>query len=251
MPVQDFGRVADIYDATRSLPEKEMRVLLDALMAVIPGKGPVVDVGVGTGRFAKPLSDRGYDVAGIDVSRGMMAKARSKGLDRLVFADVHKIPFRDSVFESALLVHILHLVSNWAGVVKESARVSRGTVISVIETAEGGGRDKMRDEYREMRLNMGYPLDRFEGGEGGLRDKVTPDRLIMVVEVERESSGDEEIRHLEARGQSLTWDVPDEAHRKIVAELASKYRGSTLHTKSRIELAVWSSEALRRARLEG
>lgn len=250
MGVQDFGRVADIYDSTRSLPEGEMRLLLDALAGVIiPGRGPVADVGVGTGRFARPLQERGYEVVGLDVSKGMMAKAKEKGVSQLVFADVQRIPFRDEVFEASLLVHILHLVSDWAEVVKEAARVSRGTVLSVIEVSEGSGRDMMRDDYREMRFKEGYPLRRLERGEGGLGEKVPPDRLIPVVEAEREAKADDEIRHLEARGQSLTWDVPEEAHKRIIAALAKKYGGTTLRSKSRIEVAVWSAGRLRQEML--
>jgi ubiquinone/menaquinone biosynthesis C-methylase UbiE len=246
MRVQDFGRVADIYDATRSLPEAEMRLVLDALAEVIPGRGPLVDVGVGTGRFAKPLQDKGFDVVGLDVSKGMMAKAREKGLTQLVFADVHKIPFRNRVFESALLVHVLHLVSDWTVVVSEAARVSRGTVVSVLEVGEGDGRDTLREEYREMRLREGFPLNRFEAGEGGLRERVDPDTVIPVAEVIHERKADDEIRHLEERGQSLTWDVSEEAHERIIASLREKHAGTLLRSKGRIEVAAWSAEKLRR-----
>jgi ubiquinone/menaquinone biosynthesis C-methylase UbiE len=245
--VQDFGRVADIYDATRSLPEGEMRSLLDALGSAIPGRGPVVDVGVGTGRFAKPLQERGFEVVGLDVSKGMMAKAREKGVDQLIFADVHRVPFRDGVFESALLVHILHLVSDWAAVVREAARVSRGTVLSVIEVSEGRS---LREEYRERRVGLGYPLDRFEGGERGLQSRVPPDRVIPVVEANREAAADDEIRHLEERGQSLTWDVPEDVHKRIIGELVAKYGGTTLNSRSKIEVAIWSAPRLRQEKFK-
>ncbi len=245
MAAGDFGRIAEIYDATRSLPEEEMRLLVDALATVVPGSGPIVDLGVGTGRFAKPLQDRGYEVMGIDLSKGMMVKAKVKGVRELFFADIERIPFRDEVFEAALLVHVLHLVGDWRAVVREAARVSRGSVISVIEAGEGNGRDVMRDEYREMRVAMGYPLNRFEKGEGGLREKVPPARVIPVVEAERVAHADDEIRHLEARGQSLTWDVPEETHKRIIMELTAKHGGTELRSKSRIEVAVWSATGLR------
>src|SRR5580698_6860823 len=89
LPVNDFGRVADIYDATRSLPEPEMALLLEAMRRQIR-RGPVIDVGVGTGRFALPLQGMGLEVVGIDISRGMMAKAREKGAENLLYADVQQ-----------------------------------------------------------------------------------------------------------------------------------------------------------------
>lgn len=245
MPSQDFGRVADIYDATRSLPEGEMQLLLDAIASVIPAGSPVVDVGVGTGRFALPLQQRGYNVVGIDISKAMMAKAAQKGVEQMVFADVQKQPFRDDVFEAAVLVHILHLVSDWATVVKEAARVSRGTLISVLETSEGSDRGAMRQEYLDMRFKLGYPLVRLESGEGGLREKVAPDRLVPVIEAQRDKAADEELSHFEQRGESMTFDVPDQAHKEIIAALRAKYGGTTLRSKTRIDLAVWSAARLR------
>jgi SAM-dependent methyltransferase len=245
LPVNDFGRVADIYDATRSLPEPEMALLLEAMRREI-GEGPVLDVGVGTGRFALPLQRMGLVVVGIDISREMMAKAMQKGAKNLLYADVHQIPFRDRTFKTALLVHILHLVSDWARVVRESARVARDTVISVVESAEG---TNLRDVYLEARNRMGYPLVRFEKGERGLEDRMKPLRVTKVTETEREWAADEEIQHLLERGQSLTWDVPDQVHQKIIDTLRSTYGGQTLRTRGRIELVVWSSEQLQRADL--
>jgi len=89
-------------------------------------------------------------------------QAKEKGADNLLYADVRQIPFRDGSFETALLIHILHLVTDWTRVVRESARVARDTVISAVETAEGMN---LRDAYLELRNQMGYPLVRFEKGE--------------------------------------------------------------------------------------
>jgi ubiquinone/menaquinone biosynthesis C-methylase UbiE len=245
LPVNDFGRVADIYDATRSLPEPEMVLLLEAMRRQIRG-GPVIDVGVGTGRFALPLQRMGLEVVGIDLSRGMMAKAREKGTANLFYADVQQIPFRDRTFETALLVHILHLVSDWTKVVRESARVARETVMSAVETSDG---TNLRDKYLELRKEMGYPLVRFEEGEKGLEGRVRPLSVTRVTETEREWTADEEIQHLLERGQSLTWDVPDETHQRIIGILRSTYGGQKLRMKGRIELVAWSSEQLRTADL--
>ena len=182
---------------------------------------------------------------GLDISKGMMAKAKEKGLTALVFADIQRVPFRDEAFEAALLVHVLHLVSDWLAVVREAARVSRGTIISVIDTGELSGRDVMREEYRDMRLKEGFPLNRFGKGEEGFREIIAPDRLVSVVEAERAIKADEEIRHLAERGQSVTWGVPDESHNRIITHLTGKYGGTTFRSKSRLEVAVWSTARLR------
>jgi SAM-dependent methyltransferase len=241
LPVQDFGRVADIYDATRSLPDEQMRSLLQQIEREVGTRGSLVDIGVGTGRFARPLQEMGVEVVGVDISKGMMAKAREKGVQNLLFADVHRLPFRDKTFDAALMVHILHLVGDWARVVREAARISRGSILSVIGTTEG---PSMEEVYLGIRTQMGYPLERFEAGERGMQDRVEPAKLVTVGEVEREVQADEEIDRLLRREKSMTWDMPDDVHLRVIAELRASCAGKLLRTKQSIELAVWMPDQL-------
>jgi SAM-dependent methyltransferase len=53
-------------------------------LAAIGGAGPVLELGIGTGRVALPLARRGIDVHGIDASQAMVAQLRAKpGGDRI------------------------------------------------------------------------------------------------------------------------------------------------------------------------
>ena len=68
---------------------------LATFLATLPRPpGPVLELGVGTGRLALPLAERGVDVHGIDASPAMVARLRAKpGGDRIPvvlgdFADV-------------------------------------------------------------------------------------------------------------------------------------------------------------------
>ncbi len=55
-----------------------------ACLTRLAGPGPVLELGIGTGRLALPLAERGLDVSGIDASEAMVAKLRAKpGGDRL------------------------------------------------------------------------------------------------------------------------------------------------------------------------
>jgi SAM-dependent methyltransferase len=54
------------------------------LLAELAGGGRALELGVGTGRVALPLAERGVEVHGIDLSRAMVAKLREKpGGDRI------------------------------------------------------------------------------------------------------------------------------------------------------------------------
>jgi SAM-dependent methyltransferase len=69
-------RIADVYDAIY-----EGRWDTDGaveLLAGLAGAGPVLELGIGTGRLALPLAERGIEVHGIDVSEQMVAKLREK-----------------------------------------------------------------------------------------------------------------------------------------------------------------------------
>jgi SAM-dependent methyltransferase len=72
---QTYGKTfADIYDTWYGDLETET---LDLLEDLAQG-GPVLELGIGTGRVALPLADRGLDVTGIDASQEMLDKLRGK-----------------------------------------------------------------------------------------------------------------------------------------------------------------------------
>jgi SAM-dependent methyltransferase len=69
-------RIADIYDEWYQA-KFDPGPAVEAL-AALAGPGPVLELGVGTGRVALPLSRRGLAVQGIDASAAMVAKLRAK-----------------------------------------------------------------------------------------------------------------------------------------------------------------------------
>src|SRR5437870_6669866 len=148
-----------------------MEKLLNTMKDLFAGCGTILDVGIGTGRFAEYFNNSGFNVVGIDVSRSMMAKAREKRLRNLVQADAHCLPFRDRVFDGAIMIHVLHLLRDWVQVIGEVGRVTGKVVVAEVEGGEGFS---PRQRYLDLRQEMGYPLDRFNDGEAGLRRGVPP-----------------------------------------------------------------------------
>ena len=80
MPENIFvGSVAHAYDA--SAPEMftpEVLAGTTAFLAHAASGGCALEFAIGTGRVALPLSARGVDVAGIDISEDMIAELRAK-----------------------------------------------------------------------------------------------------------------------------------------------------------------------------
>jgi len=80
MPEDHFGeRVAERYD--ESSPEMFDAEVVDPtvdFLADLAGEGAALELGIGTGRIALPLSQRGIPVHGIDLSGAMVARLRAK-----------------------------------------------------------------------------------------------------------------------------------------------------------------------------
>ena len=72
-------RVAARYDDPTAEPfsAETIEPVVD-LLAELAGGGRALELGIGTGRIALPLADRGVPVHGIDLSRAMVAKLHEK-----------------------------------------------------------------------------------------------------------------------------------------------------------------------------
>ena len=119
----DFQDVASHYD-TIHLHSPEVSQAVGAFLATTVGQGrTILEIGVGTGRIARPVVDHGCQVVGIDVSAGMLAVAQQRGLDRLLIADMMKVPLATASVDAVLAVHVLHHASDWREALREVARV--------------------------------------------------------------------------------------------------------------------------------
>src|SRR5207248_5012190 len=83
--VAEYDAIARIYDPWSASVIEDISFYVDEALA---SGGPVVELGVGTGRIAIPVAAAGIDVIGVDASAEMLAvcraRAREAGLeDRL------------------------------------------------------------------------------------------------------------------------------------------------------------------------
>jgi SAM-dependent methyltransferase len=116
--VNYFGAdVAARYDETTAhLP---VEPVVDVLVE-LAGGGPVLELGIGTGRIALPLAGRGLRVHGIDLSPEMVAQLRKKpgGADLLVALGDFSTTRVDAAFSLVYLVRntIMNLTTQEAQV---------------------------------------------------------------------------------------------------------------------------------------
>ena len=103
MRFDHFNLIARWYDRLIR-PAEDGR--LAALLAAEPGQ-TVLDVGGGTGRYARSLADSGVRVIVCDASPGMARQAQAKGLSA-VLCDVTRLPFADGSADRLLVVDAFH-----------------------------------------------------------------------------------------------------------------------------------------------
>ena len=123
-----FDEVAAVYDET--LPSHVVEHYLGKrtrfLLAHCPPPATVLDVGCGTGTLAARLSDSGYDVVGLDPSRGMLEvlRERAPGVEA-VHGSATEIPFSDGEFDLSLSVATLHHIADRVEVRRALAEMTR------------------------------------------------------------------------------------------------------------------------------
>ncbi|MGA8303909.1 MAG: class I SAM-dependent methyltransferase [Thermoplasmata archaeon] len=245
-----FDQISLVYDETRDpLDPPTVDGLVNALR--LRGAASVLEVGVGTGRVAKPLIDRGISVVGIDASRGMLARARSKGLPNLVRGSGYHLPFSEGTFDATLFVHVLHVLDDPSSAVREATRVSRVGAFALVHprgTDGAGGahrEDEPRHLVREILAEQGFPVSARSSPWTKERDFLAlhpPDSTEVVSEKDVTETLRSRIDRLAKRGQRNLLDIPPEALSRAI-ELARERAGDRTVTVHRVEsLVTWSSD---------
>lgn len=138
------GNVAQSYDARRtgSLKWAREQALMTELIGALPRGSTVLDVPIGTARYAEMYAAGGHRVVGADVSRDMLREARGRAPELgLVQADVTKLPFAAGSFDFVVSTRLM----NWLpapvfhAAVQELARVARRGLILGVRGSERVG----------------------------------------------------------------------------------------------------------------
>jgi ubiquinone/menaquinone biosynthesis C-methylase UbiE len=228
----DYGHVAEDYEASRGVSIQFMKEFIEDFINTceLNSHTLVVDLGCGTGRFLRELAERKIPVIGIDISKRMLEKACLNQQSwryfrsNLIAGDAIALPFHRGLFSSIILIHLLHLLSDWKEVLSEAIRVLRpdGTLVTGIIPAPAHVSTLMRF-YSRRREELGYWYDHpgphleeiFEAlnHEGA---NIEPHEIHSDVKI----SLRETLSYIDRRVFSSMWqNLPDVIHRQIMQEL--------------------------------
>jgi SAM-dependent methyltransferase len=225
-PSRLFDRIADRYDETRGGLLRGRR-FAEAINEHLPRGAAVLEVGVGTGAVALPLTELGHDVLGIDLGPGMLAHAHERLGHRVALADAHEIPVRDAAVDAIVTVWVLHAVGDPARVVRELYRVVRpgGVWCAIAADADVEPNDVTTIEH-DLRVALG----RFVDAPGPTRSWAAAAGFVEaaaghVEPFEHDQTPEEAARDIEARTTSALWDLDSSTWARVVQPRIDALRG--------------------------
>jgi len=84
----------------------------------------VLEIGCGTGLILRRIAERASSAKGVDISPGMLEKARERGLD-VVEGSATELPYDDDSFDTVYSFKVLAHVEDMSTALFEGARVTR------------------------------------------------------------------------------------------------------------------------------
>jgi SAM-dependent methyltransferase len=233
MPSIAFDRAAEIYDETRGFPPGVADLVADSAARALPPGARVLDIGVGTGRIAKPLTARGVRVVGLDLSRKMMRRLldtlpAAAPAPALVEGDVAALPFASGRFDAALSVHVFHLLADWRTALVETKRILKpgGVFLTGYEwRPPDSPSERLLHAWQDIVRAKGFDAGRRPGG--GDFEEIKVELVALGAVMDEWTVGEWEMRRtvahhietIEHRTWSSTWGVPDDFFPQCLAEL--------------------------------
>lgn len=124
-PSDYYDEFSKRYERGRS---RGYHKLIDDMEAAVVSEGAagkrMLEAGCGTGLVMSRLRGAGADIAGADISRGMLSVAAGRGLN-VVQADLCALPFKDESFDVVYSFKVLAHVEDLPSALGEMARVTR------------------------------------------------------------------------------------------------------------------------------
>jgi len=235
----NFNRAATFYDATRKLREDIAAQITQTLLGEIRAAGAetVLEIGVGTGRIARPLLREGVRIVGIDISTQMMAQFLAQVepdqvAPELLLADATALPFREHSFRAAVTVHVLHLVRSVDDVAADVSRVLApgGVLLHQTRKPDASTQEAWDSHDRfwdRMCAKRGQEPRRRRTDRDIRRSLVASGGRVRTIELttdDYKSSVALELENLRERRHSWSWLIPDEVIESSGSEFESWLR---------------------------
>jgi len=233
-----FDNMAELYDETRIFDINCLNSALEYIVDRFPPERfrDVFYPGIGTGRIAIPLAERGYRITGVDISENMLSSLKkqleqSKRHLNISFrkADVTRLPYKANSFDAIITVHLFYFIRDWEKAVDEIVRVVRneGPFI-LMHTGTGMEIPFLNTRYKELCSEQGFKIPDFGVKSNkevidylenlGYNAQWIRDRWKWTSHIRL----DKALDYVRSRAYSFTTCTPDDIHSKVVNGLESE-----------------------------
>jgi predicted TPR repeat methyltransferase len=176
---QDSRELAAKYDEWSENYDRELKaafdytapsIAIDALVKYLRPQSRILDAGVGTGLVGELLREQGYsNLEGMDISAGMLAKAKAKNIYTNLSQEVMGEPlgFATNSFDGVVSVGTITFGHAPVGSFDELARVTKpgGYLIFTLRPdfyETGGAKEKLKELEQENQLQFVEVGERFK-----------------------------------------------------------------------------------------
>ncbi|WP_230743328.1 class I SAM-dependent methyltransferase [Methanooceanicella nereidis] len=103
---ETYNEASEIYDSYKGLFFPYLfgrirEIIENRFTPMLKPGARVLDIGCGTGQQTMYFKEKGFDVVGVDISKGLVKVANKKLQDnKCIVSDACKLPFRDSSFDA-------------------------------------------------------------------------------------------------------------------------------------------------------
>lgn len=236
-----FDRVAHDYDRTRGGVERGAAAA-EAVLPLLPAAGPVLEVGVGTGLVAAPLTAQGRDVFGVDLSLPMLARAHERLPGRVLRGDATRLPIAAGSVAATLFVHVLHVVGDVGATLTEAARVLRpgGRVVATAHPDDRGEPSDVGDLLSALGRHFNLEERAQAAGEGAITATAGACGLTLVERItylpmHLPLTPAEAVERLSTRSWSWTWRVDEAEFDRAVEPTLTALRALPNQDEPRLE----------------
>ncbi len=122
MPTALYDTIGKTYDTTR---RADPDILSKILKYLSPTKQKVyLDVGCGSGNYTSAIFEQGFNIQGIDISTGMLEKAKAKNPNiKWLQGDAMHLPLQDKTYDGAICILATHHIQDIDKAFKEVYRI--------------------------------------------------------------------------------------------------------------------------------
>ena len=257
MQSMSFDTMVKYYEETRVFDRVSFNSALDFLIEKYPPNlfTKLFEPGIGTGRIAIPLAERGYQVTGVDISQEMLECLGSRltvhKANLPMFyqcADVTQLPFLDRSFDIVIAVHLFYFIKEWKLAVNEILRVLKtGGKLVLMHTGTGSEVPALNQRYKELCAIRGFQIKDIGVKstqevisyltEIGYETEIAKNRWTWNQNINLKKA----IEYIRLRAYSFTQTTPEKVHLSVIEtliqELESQY--GSLDTEVKIPNQIY------------